>query len=383
VSVVRLRRVAAAAVLAVALGVAACGEEVPPPPSGPAPHTAAQVPYDPAFAFKQQIGADPALDARSAAIVARLAENRTRSAVFLADRTDVPPVYVAKKGDPVLSIDIDGTAHRFRVPAGARPGDGVDAPMVVLDPDHPEYGRATELRLYRAQVDREGGRLLAEGAGLFHYNNDGDALNPDGSRSLAEPFAGAGTGSGLSIMAGLIRPAEVRNGEIRHALRFAYSAPDFSDRYRPPATGTDQPNDTVTRDPASAMDMGMRLQLDPTVDCDTRTVPGKADRSRETRFLRMICRALQRYGMIAVDGTSEDGLVLMMEHDATAGWEELVGEERFGGYGWLVRDVSVEGDNTDRDETSGVPWDRLRVLKSSIPRPISARTTSTGPSRTR
>ena len=35
------------------------------------------------------------------------------------------------------------------------------------------------------------------------------------------------------------------------------------------------------------MDMGMRLQLDPTLDCGTRTVPGKADSSTETRFLRI------------------------------------------------------------------------------------------------
>ena len=55
-----------------------------------------------------------------------------------------------------------------------------------------------------------------------------------------------------------------------------------------------------------------------------RTVPGEPAKGRETQFLRMICRALQDYGMIAVDGTTEDGLILMMENSETADWPEIV-----------------------------------------------------------
>ena len=40
--------------------------------------------------------------------------------------------------------------------------------------------------------------------------------------------------------------------------------------------------------------------------------------ARETRFLRMICRALQEYGMIVADGTGDRGLILMMEHSRTS-----------------------------------------------------------------
>jgi hypothetical protein len=355
-------------------------DEAPPPPSGPTPHAAHAVPYDPQYAFKRPIPADPELEPRSDAIAARLAENRSRGAVTLASRSDVPPVYVVGTGDPFYSVTVGGESRRFRVPEGARPGDGADHPLVLLDPRHPDYGRATELRLFRAEVDEGARGLAGDGAGLFHYNNDGAAVNPDGSRSEAQPFAGIGTGSGLSILAGLIRPDEVRAGEIRHALRFAYSAPDFSDRFRAPAISTDQPKDTETRDPSSAMDMGMRLQLDPAVDCDARTVPGRSSGSRETRFLRMICRALQDYGMIAVDGTGENGLVLMMEHTETAAWPRIVGDERFDSYSWLVRDDGVPRDGTSRDPSSGIPWDRCRVLKLSVPRSIPARTTSSGAS---
>ena len=370
-----LSRRGAIALVALAAGVAAVsfvllargGEDAVPIPPGPVPTDAASVPYDPAFAFRQPIGADPALDPRTDAIAARLAENRRSGKVFLASRGEVPPVYTAAPDSPFYSVEVGGERIRFRVPPDARAGSGADHPLVILDPTHPDYGRDTELRLYGAEVDHDARVLRARGAGLFHYNNDGARLNPDGSRSLAVPFQGSGTGSGLSILSGLIRPEEVRAGRIDHALRFTYSSADFTSGIRPPAVKTDQPNDTTTRDPASAIDMGTRLQLDPSVDCDARTVPGKPAAGRETQLLRMICHALQDYGMIAVDGTSRDGLILMMENSETAHWPQLVGPERYESYSWIVRDRESGRDGLSRDDTSGIPWDRFRVLKKTAP----------------
>ncbi len=375
-------------VVALALGVSVCmaliaagcsgGEATKTLPSGPTPHAARAVPYDPTIAFKQPIPADPELDPRSAAIAGQVAANREVGAVNLSSRSDVPPVYVVGPSDPFYSVTVGGEEVRFRVPDGAQPGGGEDHPLVLLDPHHPDYGAATELRLLRAEIDPERRTLTSSGAGLFHYNDDGRVLNPDGTRSLAQPFAGVGTGSGLSIMAGLIRPQEVEAGVIRHALRFAYSAPDFSDRFRAPAIKTDQPKNTTTRDPATAMDMGMRLQLDPSVNCDARTVPGASDASAPTSYLRMVCRALQDYGMIAMDGTGDRGLTLMMEDSATADWPAILGDERFGSYSWIVRDQATPDDQLSRDASSGIPWDRFRVLKLGVPRSMPARTASSG-----
>jgi hypothetical protein len=362
------------AVIALASGIAAIsivfllrgGEEagVPIPP-GPIPAAAESVPYDPSFAFRQPIGADPAIDPRSEAISGRIAENRYSGKIFLASRGEVPPIYTAAPDSPFYTVEVGGERIRFRVPPDAQAGGGADHPLVILDPTHPDYGRDTELRLWQAEVDHENREIRAGGAGLFHYNNDGARLNPDRSRSLAVPFEGQGTGSGLSILAGLIRPDEVRAGRIDHALRFSYSAPDFTSEVRAPAIKTDQPKDTQTRDPVSAIDMGTRLQLDPDVDCETRTVPGAPADGRETQLLRMVCRALQEYGMIAVDGTTEDGLILMMEDSETAGWPELVGAERFNSYSWIVRDEESGSDGLSRDADSGIPWERFRVLKET------------------
>ncbi|MFN8108255.1 MAG: hypothetical protein U0Y82_00130 [Thermoleophilia bacterium] len=81
-------------------------------------------------------------------------------------------------------------------------------------------------------------------------------------RQPGQPFLGWGTGSGLDITTGLIRPDEVRAGEIRHAIVLGVQQPRLLNTFRAPATRTDQPNGTTTRNPATAMEMGMRLQLD-------------------------------------------------------------------------------------------------------------------------
>ena len=94
-------------------------------------------------------------------------------------------------------------------------------------------------------------------------------------------------------------------------------------------------------------------------------MPGEANTSLETRYLRMVCVALQDYGMIVIDGTADRGLLFQMEDDRTAGWSNLVGDMRYGSYGWIVRDSGSPSDGLARDASSGIPWHRLRVLERS------------------
>ena len=325
-------------------------------------------PYAPDFALNRRIPTGVATDVRSDAIVQRLDLNTAQNKVSVANYLDVPTVYVVSPTDPFYELAFEGETVRFRVPAGAIQGGGSDEPVELLDPDHPDYGPYTELRMWRAGFDHTGQLLTAQGAGLFHYNSDGAILNQDGTPSHAKPFWGWGTGSGLSYLAGLVRPQEVAQGEIRHAIRFAYSNCDSSDQFRPPATKTDQPkNCTGTQaPPEQRMDMGMRLQLDAGVDCATRTAPEKEASAPETRFVRMVCRALQDYGMIMLDGTGPGGLVLYLEHQETARWGDVIGDEAWESYGYLLRDGDTPDDGFQRVGTDGIPWDRLRVLATSV-----------------
>lgn len=331
-------------------------------------------PYDPDFAVNVPIPDDVADDPRSDAIVAQIASNVATSKVHVATRGEVPGIYIADADDPLYEVDAGESLSgiQFRVPAEAQSGGGADDPITILDPDHPDFGPFTELRMWQVEVDHDAKTLSASGAGLFHYNNDGELLNPDNSPSLAQPFDGWGTGSGLSYFAGLVHHKEVEAGTIPHALRFAYSCAHSSDAYREPATKTDQPHpicgNNTNADADFAMDMGMRLQLDPDVDCEARTtpVPDGTDGVLETRFLRMFCHALQDYGMIMLDGTGPDGLVIYMENEVTAGWSDHIGAELWESYSYIVRDQTTPDDGLQRGPSDGIPWHKLRVLETSV-----------------
>jgi len=331
-------------------------------------------PYDPVhFALNQPIAPNPALDPRSDAIVARLAENVTLRPVSLGTHGESPAIYAVSDADPLYAVRVpdSGIDELFRVPVTAVSGSGSDAPVELLDRNHPTYGLFVELRLWQAVFDHANQVVTASGGGFFHYNADGVRLNPDDSPSLGAPFKGWGTGSGLSYMAGLIRPEEISAHEICHAIRFSYSNCHFTDTFRAPATKTDQPKGcglslSERGDPASWMEMGMRLQLDPAVDCDSRTAPRRNaahDTTDETNMLRAICRAMQRYGLVALDGTITNGLMLYAEDAATADWEALLGPaDIHTGYSFMLRDNTTATDGMTRDDTSGIPWHRLRVL---------------------
>lgn len=351
------------------------GRTQPAPAPTRAPSSAEARPYHPRALFNRPIPAGTRDDPRSASIVAELVANTRARKVAATVSGETPPVYVVGAGDPLYTATIGGRSVRFRIPAAAATGSGADHPFIALDPSHPDFGPATELRLWRASIDTASRRITGSGGGLFHYNNDRAILNPNGSHSASVPFQGAGTGSGLSYLAGLVRPQEIADGRIRHALRFAYACNDSSSDFRTPATRTDQPHPgcdaSRTSTPAERrMDMGMRLRLDPAVRCDARTAPilsGRTESARETRFVRIVCRALQEYGMIMMDGTRADGLLVYMENRLTARWGEVVGEEAYGSYGYLLRDRFTPGDGLRRDARSGIPWERMRVVERFSP----------------
>lgn len=325
----------------------------------------AVTPYDPAaFVLRQPISADAAIDPRSADVIRRLDQNTEEGFVTLDDGQDNPSVYVVSDADPWYEVRTPWMdVVRFRVPEHAVNGGGADAPLELLDPLHPDLGPFVELRLWRASLRHTRQVVTAQGGGLVRYNNDG--LLHDGASSVAQPFAGVGTGSGLSYLAGLIRPEEVEAGEIAHALRLAWSCRDMNSEVRLPALRTDQPHPACSARPSATpgsekVAMGTRLQLDPAVDCEVRTVPGRGADSTEARFLRIVCRTLQEYGAVVLDGTVAGGLVVALEAGATADWGRLIGAKENGSYGYILRDQgSPDGGRGPQD---GVPWARMRVL---------------------
>ena len=121
-------------------------------------------------------------------------------------------------------------------------------------------------------------------------------------KGYAEPLEGerwrmrGGRGSGFPILAGLIRPEELKNGEIRHALFFNYSKVRKSPNgdkemfISPPASRGD--GDTIGE---QYLIEGMRLQLNPKLTDENFEQWGL------NREGKIIARALQKYGMYLGD----------------------------------------------------------------------------------
>ncbi len=94
--------------------------------------------------------------------------------------------------------------------------------------------------------------------------------------------------SGFPLSAGLVRPEELRSGEIRHALVFGFDGRNGYDQFVYPAiTGCD---DKFGPNGHHVLPMGSRLQLSPDYDLSTLTPAA-----------RIVARALQTYGMYLGD----------------------------------------------------------------------------------
>ncbi len=364
---------ATVATLAAAVLVAACGATSV--ASVPAIHVARQavapgclLPASPnlqpyrcggayAGTFNEAVPAGIPTDPQSAAFVAQMIASMRQVRAVLGDADGDPGVWIARRTDPLWTVT-SARGQRtisFPMPEPARPAPGSDAPLLVYDPSNPTFGPYTELRAWRASVDPVHHVISTTEYGLFHY----------GRNSSGRPFYGVGTGYGLS-WGGLIRPWEVQSGAIDHALRA--SAPIDSGAFRLPAIHSDCLNGC-----AGIVAEGLRLQLSPSVDCAARTVPFADPGGRDALLLHEICRALQVYGMIIVDGSGDPNLYgLFMEQGTdtggTANWDAILNRPPGGLWGNIIRDVNASdtGDGVPRNSTTGIPWDQMRVLSTSV-----------------
>ena len=122
---------------------------------------------------------------------------------------------------------------------------------------------------------------------------------------------------GFPLIAGLIRPEEIRAGKIEHALVFAYQR-GRSEFFVPPASTAQatfmEMNNRV------GIPMGGRIQLDPSINVDTLNL---------TPACRIIARALQEYG--AFNGDYAGATVIYADNSPRALqlWKGVLKSEDF------------------------------------------------------
>jgi hypothetical protein len=244
-----------------------------------------QLPYSKTSIWNTPIVPSPKYDVHSAEMVASL-ELSNEGRIVAAGEAYNYPVYFADEQTPRWDIpclinkctiatsdqDITRTdmVQNVPVPAEAQPGAGTDARIIVID-----KVTYTEYDLSKAQRTPTG--WAAGTVSIYNILWDGT------------PVGHSSRGSGIPAYAGLLRPWEIRQGRIEHALAFGYTE-TAEEKCVFPASKTDGKSTLPF-----AIPEGARIQLDPSL------TEADFDQMRLDPTAKIIARALQEYGMILAD----------------------------------------------------------------------------------
>jgi hypothetical protein len=250
------------------------------------------VPYSRSSIWNTPIGSSPKYDPYSEQMIANLAH--VNDGEILTPDTFNYPVYFADANTP--RWDIPCTKYKCSmitpegvirtdmledvpIPQGAQPAPDSDGRMIIID------------RTTYAEYDIWQAQWL--GSGWTASNVSSYNILLDGT-----PPTHSSRGAGVPSYAGLIRPWEILQGKIEHALAFGVDHP-AEDRCVYPASKTDgDSNDQY------AIPEGARLQLDPSLTEEDFDEWGLNETGK------IIARAMQEYGMILVDHSGSFKLYL-------------------------------------------------------------------------
>jgi hypothetical protein len=331
----RRRRIAAhlVAVLALVVPASAAAQSTAPSPTF----------FSPTSPWNQEVPADAPLDPRSAMYVSELQQlARPRYAggygsSIMTTEFGVP-IYTVGPNQPRVRVKLDGSSapalqaawNAVPVPPNARPAAGTDQNLLVYQPATDtlwEFWKMTR------QADgwhaRYGGRMTGVSTSSGFYQ---DVFDP--RHNYVERSTWGTTAAKASLAAGVITIAELRAGEIRHALHLAVPVARRG-VWSLPALQTDGQSSN-----ASAIPLGAHFRLDPTLDIDSLPL---------SRTMKIIARAAQRYGMIVVN--TSGGVGLRAEDPMQYGVNPY--DDLFGGQpSWALMQT--------------FPWNRLQLLPLTL-----------------
>jgi hypothetical protein len=264
---------------------------------------------------------DAAVDQDSAAMTARaLVAYASSASLVTSDRWGMPLAYASSLSAqyPVRCTRYDcDTPVVFHIPTYARPTTGSDHHLVVIDP-----GVNEELDLWLADHDPDSDRWSAGSRFVTDPSGWGAACAP-------QLRCHGAVAAGLAAFGGVVRPEEIAQGHIDHALFFA---DPFTRRgyIACPAAHTDGVSDD-----GAAIPEGARIQLDPAFDVDGQPWP---------RWQKVVAHALQTYG--AYLGDTGGTLGFVAEASLERGYDawSLVGVPRVA-------------------SLANLPWSHVRVLR--------------------
>src|SRR6185503_15879848 len=215
------------------------------------------------------------------------------------------------------------TTVSFRMPRYATPNTESDGHLAVYDP-----ATNQELDLWQGVYDRAADSWSAGSRTVTA--SDWGAVCPSGDRC-----GGGGTAAGFLEFGGVIRPEEIAQGHIDHAL--VLSTPSVRAEFIAcPATNYWASLEPQYERGTGAAPLGARVQLDPSIDVDRKPWP---------QWEKVVAKALQTYG--AYIGDVSGSLELRGEANLDRGYDA-----------W----AKVGMTTSPKPDLSNLPWKRFRVL---------------------
>ena len=308
-----------AAALVAVLGLPS-GLSDPPPLARISQAPALDRPFSPTGFWNSPIRAQ----AKAGPLSRALAKQERVTGAWINTTSYSAPVFVVAARQATVRVQIDHPPSPNRdalqremakvpIPAGAKPGGGTDARMIVWQPSTNTMWELWRMR-WRRGWHAGWGAKISEVSKFRGVN----------------PFPFGATASGLPLAGGLITMDDVRSGSIDHVLALGIPAPRAG-VFVAPANRTDGRFTGPT-----AIPEGTRFQLDPSLDVKSLGLSQTAT---------MIARAAQRYGMVVRDGSE---VVTFYAQDPTP-----TGSNPW--QAWF-------GGKSAARALDGFPWDKLRVV---------------------
>jgi hypothetical protein len=308
-----------------------------------------QVPFrffSPSSFWNRPLKAEAPLDPRSSALVGALvgaveSERVAGTGPWINTNAFSLPVYTVAAEQPDVKVQLAGARREPRLsrawrsvplPADARPAAGSDGDLLLWQPSTDRLWEFWRLRRNGSTWQASWGgamRNVSAQSGVF-----GRKVWPGGQRSWGT------SASSLSLAGGLISLAQLRDGEIDHALEIAVPEPR-AEVFADPAQRTDGASSSPL-----ALPEGAHLRLDPGLNLDSLGLPA---------LTLMLARAAQRYGIVVVDRSPN--VALYAEDPSPTGTDPYTAP---GGF---------FGGPDPRAALAAFPWSRLQLLRMRLRHP--------------
>jgi hypothetical protein len=190
------------------------------------------------------------------------------------------PVYRAKASDPLVRISSGGRTVRVHIPKRARPMNGSDAALTVIDKSTNQV-----VGLFGAHVS--GGKWSVSGVSRYGYQSNGIAGGlPGGAKSN---FGHRGIPASVPA----VTKAEIKRGRIRHRLEIywhetASRTPEGRSAYFPMTGGESGKSGVVPE--------GAVIRIRPGVNLKSLHL---------SRAAYIVARALQKFGAVVGDNSGQ------------------------------------------------------------------------------